>query len=227
MNTDLHEMRVAAAEASAGTSDDAIYPCIERLVRHYDLRGSILDYGAGKGNLTRRLAATGHFAKIAGADLMPRPRNLPDGIDWLEQDLNESAPLPAASYDVVVAAEVIEHLENPRSMVRDIFRILRPGGRIILTTPNNESLRSLLSIILRGHFVSFLDGSYPAHITALLRKDIERILGEAGFSRPDFWFTDVGGVPSFPTTSWQRISLGVLKGVRFSDNVLASARKPA
>lgn len=219
-------MRLVAAEASAGVSDSFIYPCIERLVRDHKLGGRVLDYGAGKGHLTKILAATGQFTKVSGTDLMSRPYDLPAGIDWIENDLNDAPPIPDASYDLVVAAEVIEHLENPRSMVRDIFRILRPGGKIIVTTPNNESLRSLVAVAFRGHFVAFLDGSYPAHITALLRKDLERILLEAGFTRPDFSFTNHGGVPKFPTIAWQTLSMGILKGMRFSDNVLALATKP-
>jgi len=55
---------------------------------------------------------------------------------------------------------------------------------VILSTPNNESIRSLMALLLRGHYVAFLDCCYPAHIiTAVLRKDLVRILTDAGFSR--------------------------------------------
>ena len=226
METDLYRTRLAAAQASGGASVSSIYDTIERLVRDYNLGGSVLDYGAGTGYLTKRLALSQRFATTSGADLMSRPKDLPASVKWISHDLNEVLPSDDARYDVVLAAEVIEHLENPRSMARDIFRVLSPGGTFILTTPNNESVRSLLSLIFRGHFVHFLDESYPAHITALLRKDLDRILTEAGFSHPIFCFTDQGAVPKFPAVSWQQLSMGILKGIRFSDNVVAVATKP-
>jgi len=65
-----------------------------------------------------------------------------------------------------------------------------------------------------------------AHITALLRKDLVRILSEAGFSDVRFHFTDHGGLPKLPAVSWQQVSLGLLKGCRFSDNVIATAKAP-
>ncbi len=61
------------------------------------------------------------------------------------EDLNNPIQGYASYFDVVVAAEVIEHLENPRCMVRDLFRLCRPGGSVIVTTPNNESLRAVIS----------------------------------------------------------------------------------
>ena len=74
--------------------------------------------------------------------------------------------------------------------------------------------------------MAFRGESYPAHITALLRLDIQRILMEAGCGAPHFSYTDQGGVPKSPFTSWQRLSFGLLKGRLWSDNLLALARKP-
>jgi 2-polyprenyl-3-methyl-5-hydroxy-6-metoxy-1,4-benzoquinol methylase len=133
--------------------------------------------------------------------------------------------MPDRTFDVIVSAEVIEHLENPRAVAREWFRLLRPGGTLIFSTPNNESWRSLFALLLQGHFVAFSDSCYPAHITALLRKDMERILTEVGFSVPTFVFSNVGGIPKFPTLHWQTVSAGLLKGVRYSDNVLAIAKR--
>lgn len=57
---------------------------------------------------------------------------------------------------------------------------------------------------------------------ALLRKDIERILNEAGFCAPQFVFTNVGGIPKFPQLHWQTVS-AMFRGLRYSDNLVAIA----
>jgi len=223
----LEEQRLHAAEASGGISSEVIYDRILKVIGDCDLHGRALDYGAGIGNFTRKLWASGRFEQIDGADILPRPENLPSAISWHELDLNDADVIPARSFDVVIAAEVIEHLENPRKVAREWFQILKPGGTLILSTPNNESIRSLMALLVRGHYVAFLDSCYPAHITALLRKDLLRILTEAGFSDVRFHFTNHGGLPKLPAVSWQQVSLGLLKGCRFSDNVIATAKAPS
>jgi 2-polyprenyl-3-methyl-5-hydroxy-6-metoxy-1,4-benzoquinol methylase len=220
----LETSRQQASAASGGISSEAIYAAILRTLDEFNATGSALDFGAGTGSLTRRLQQTGRFQRVSAADLMNRPPDL--SVDWVRADLNNPLSIPDASFDNIIAAEVIEHLENPRAMARELFRLLTPGGLAVVSTPNNESWRSLLSLWMRGHHVAFLDGSYPAHITALVRKDLDRIMTEAGFDAPAFRFTDHGGIPAMPTTSWQALSGGLLRGLRFSDNLIAVVRKP-
>jgi 2-polyprenyl-3-methyl-5-hydroxy-6-metoxy-1,4-benzoquinol methylase len=225
MRTPLKEWRLHAAQASGGVSSDVIGERILELVDQCELRGRVLDFGAGIGQLTRKLSAMDRFEQISGVDLLPRPECLPPAISWHCLDLSEGGALPSESFDVVIAAEVIEHLENPREIAREWYRVLRPGGTVILSTPNNESLRSLAALVMRGHFVAFDDRCYPAHITALLRKDLLRILTEAGFADVRFHFTNSGDVPKLCPVTWQQVSFGLLKGRRFSDNLIATARK--
>jgi 2-polyprenyl-3-methyl-5-hydroxy-6-metoxy-1,4-benzoquinol methylase len=140
--------------------------------------------------------------------------------------LNEPTELPDGCCDLVVSAEVIEHLENPRATMREWHRLLKPGGWVVLSTPNNESWRSLVSLLLRGHFAGFCGRSYPAHITALLRLDIERAAAEAGFANVAFRYSDHGYFPKFVNFTWQGLSGGVLKGRMHSDNLIALLQKP-
>jgi 2-polyprenyl-3-methyl-5-hydroxy-6-metoxy-1,4-benzoquinol methylase len=223
MTKELSDFRLAAAQATGGTSSDAVYRLTKSCLTHCASGGDLLEFGAGAGTLLRDLASTGRFHSITGTDILARPGDLPPSVNWVQADLNDSLALASASFDTIVSTEVIEHLENPRAVVRELRRLLRPGGRVIITTPNQESWRSLLSLLIKGHFVMFLESNYPAHITALVRMDLERILNEAGFGSIEFGFSDHGGLPGRPRNTWQEISGNLLKGRRFSDNVLVTA----
>jgi hypothetical protein len=94
-----------------------------------------------------------------------------------------------------------------------------------MTTPNQESVRSFAGLLMGGHFVAFLGRSYPAHITALLRKDFQRICHETCFAPPQFYYTDSGGIPKLPQVHWQSLTFGLLKGRLFSDNLAVVTRK--
>jgi 2-polyprenyl-3-methyl-5-hydroxy-6-metoxy-1,4-benzoquinol methylase len=222
-------MRIAREEAarrSGGTSDISIYRTVLRVAGELRAAGRALDFGAGTGTLARQLAELEGMTEIVAADLVAYPgRAEHPRITWCSCDLNGRLPLPDRAFDLVLAVEIIEHLENPRAVARELARLLRSGGVLILTTPNNESWRSLLSLILRGHYAAFANENYPAHISPLLRTDLRRILLEVGFEEPEFSFTDNGSIPHFTSVTWQAVSVGKLRGVRFSDNVVCAAKR--
>ena len=220
----LAAWRMLSAVGTQGISNDNIYAMIEGAIGEHQLKGKVLDYGAGAGNLTRRLSRMGVFQQIFAVDLLPAPTEL-NVSKWLQQDLNEPIAGYDGYFDVIIASEVIEHLENPRFTTRELYRLCRPGGHVIITTPNNESILSLLALAIRGHFVQFDKGWYPGHITALVRKDLRRILLEAGFQPLEFRFSSSGALPGSPTHTWQEVSFGLLQGLRFSNNLLVTAHK--
>ena len=226
MENDLEGKRRQASQASGGFSNGAIYDIVLAALDRYGASGDALDFGAGQGYFASLLRTGGRFRRVVAADLMPRPDGLAKDIDWLQTDLNDRMAVADGSFDTVTAVEVIEHLENPRAMLRECFRILRPGGLLLLTTPNNESLRSFLNLLLRGHHAAFGDYSYPAHITALLRIDLLRASREAGFVGQSISYSDEGMVPGLTRWTWRRLSLGVARGRMFSDNVMLACRRP-
>jgi 2-polyprenyl-3-methyl-5-hydroxy-6-metoxy-1,4-benzoquinol methylase len=220
----LLEQRIHAAEYSQGISDSPIYQLALSLCRSLQLTGDLLDFGAGKGRFLQELLKLPYRGTITCADLMPQPDDLPENVRWIQSDLNEPLALPDHSFDVIVCMEVIAHLENPRSVFREISRLLRPGGTLLLTMPNQESLRAFTALITGGHFSAFRGIAYPALITALVREDIVRICGETGLTSPEFHYTNSGLIPKLHL-SWQRLSLGLCQGRFFSDNLAAVIRK--
>ena len=223
---DLAASRRRASELSGGVSSEPIKSLMLRVLDREKPSGSLLDFGAGTGELLARLHALATFDRLAGVDLFPRPASLPPEIDWHQQDLNDAVDA-AGPFDTVVCCETIEHLENPRHVFRSLRRLLHPGGLLVLTMPNQESIRSYAGLILAGHFTHFLGACYPAHITALLRLDLTRLCAESGFTPPAFQFTNDGAIPKLPRVHWQQVSFGLLRGRLFSDNVCMVTRATA
>jgi 2-polyprenyl-3-methyl-5-hydroxy-6-metoxy-1,4-benzoquinol methylase len=221
----LVESRKIASEMSGGSSALYIKQAIISRLESYSPHGSLIDFGAGTGVLLRMIHKLGVFDSLTGVDLYQRPVDLPREISWREADLNDF-DFDGDTFDFVICSETIEHLENPRQTFRSLASLLKPGGILILTMPNQESIRSLLGLLLRGHFTHFHDSCYPAHITALLHLDLVRLCSEAELERPEFFYTNMGMVPKLTALTWQQISFGILKGKFFSDNLGMVTRKP-
>ena len=222
----IADTRMRNAVVSRGISTAAPKQLILRLIEARSLQGELLDFGAGTGDLLQACLDAGRFTRYAGTDLFPRPEHLPEPVGWHRQDLNHLLDERLGTFDVVTCCEVIEHLENPRGVFRNLWSLLKPGGTLLLTTPNCESIRSYLALIGAGHFAAFLGKSYPAHITALLRADLRRICSEVGFLEPDFIYTNRGGIPKFTQWTWQQFLRGFARGRLFSDNLGMVAVRP-
>ena len=221
----LHIKRLTSAKASQGISGEPIYRTVLAILKEMKQGCELLEFGAGMGSLVRKISESGFRGKITAADIQPRPDQLPSQVNWIQSDLNYPISVASNSFDLIISTEVIEHLENPRAVFRDFHRMLRPGGQLIVTTPNQESIRAFVSLLFKGHFVAFLDSCYPAHITALLRKDFDRICRECDFESPLFVYTDSGGIPGIPRILWQQITFNLLNGRLFSDNVMIMTKK--
>ncbi|MBI4538212.1 MAG: class I SAM-dependent methyltransferase [Gemmatimonadetes bacterium] len=100
-----------------------------------------------------------------------------------------SGPLPFgnASFDLVTFYDVIEHLPgSPRSVLEEIFRVLRPGGYLALTTPNVGNLRSRVRLLLgqTPHFpieIWHESDPYYGHIREYTPREVAYMLERAGF----------------------------------------------
>ena len=141
-----------------------------------------------------------------------------------------SIALPDGSCDVVACVETIEHVENPRALMRELVRLARPGGWLVVTTPNQLSVLSKLGLLTKNEFVHFQErpGLYPAHISALLEIDLLRMCRENQLEQAMVRYSGQGRIP-FTARNWPhplRSRSGAL-GRAFSDNVLVIARKPA
>jgi SAM-dependent methyltransferase len=109
----------------------------------------ILDAPCGAGALAVELARKGF--DVVAADVDAEAQVTLGGRLRLA-DLNGPLPWPDGAFDLVCSVEGIEHLENAFAFLREVRRVLRPGGVLLLTTPNTVSLRSRVRFLGSGFY---------------------------------------------------------------------------
>jgi len=166
---------------------------------------TVVDLGCGSGLLLSRIAAARPAGRLLGVDADPTAlryaaERLPSA-QLVRADLDAETAEPLAEADAVVCSEVIEHLERPLHAVRLARRLLRPGGRFVVTVPAGPVTAFDRAIGHRKHF------TLPA---------IEELLVSGGFRivRSYYW--------GFPFHTLFRIGVGALPSAAggFSDDRL-------
>ena len=109
----------------------------------------LLDAPCGPGTLTEALGAAG--LDCWGADVDPEAQGKL-GDKFRLADLTATLPWADESFDAVICVEGIEHLENRFAFLREVRRLLRPGGILLVTTPNTVSLRSRARFLGSGFY---------------------------------------------------------------------------
>lgn len=122
----------------------------------------LLDLSCGGGDTARMLASKGF--EVIATDYGPPPEISGVACRVGGVDLNESLPFGNATFDAVNLIEVIEHIEHQAQLIREIARVLKPGGIVLISTPNILNVFSRVRFLFTG----FLRGRVrPAHYTAM------------------------------------------------------------
>lgn len=141
----------------------------------------ILDAPAGEGAFAQTLLRRRLGLEISCGDLDPQQFKLRE-VACAKVDLNRTLPFADRSFDLYTCIEGIEHLENPFHLVREANRVLRPGGSLVVTTPNVASIRSRLQYLLYGAPNTFDYMAGPAwHINPVSYIELRHILENNGF----------------------------------------------
>jgi SAM-dependent methyltransferase len=164
---------------------------IDQLIRPYLQAGSqLLEIGCGAGNLLLQATVRGSYPVALDLSMQAltfvRSR-LEEAQSGSEapgdfaciQALGEALPLEDESFDCILMSEVIEHLEAPQISVREAVRILSPGGRLLITTPNYRSFWPLMEwTVDRLNMAPKMAGEQ--HISRFYLSSLKQMLVESG-----------------------------------------------
>jgi 2-polyprenyl-3-methyl-5-hydroxy-6-metoxy-1,4-benzoquinol methylase len=144
----------------------------------------VLDVGCGEGRFAAALVAAG--AQVTAIDVAEEPLRrareigaelelalVADGGPW---------PLPDASFDVVWAGEVIEHVADTTAWLSELRRVLRSGGRLVLSTPANGSVSLLAAALSRRAFARRFDPR-GEHLRFYNGATLTRLIEDFGFEQ--------------------------------------------
>ncbi len=153
----------------------------------------MLDVPAGYGALTEKLLAIGKKVTAADIDVekFGLSRDLPN-LHVVCLDLNDPLlPLPDNQFDAIFFIEGIEHLQSQWNAIRSLHRMTKPGGYLILTTPNILNIRSRIRYFMEGRYEYFkrpmVKGKSWAHdlenyhIAPVTYFELQFILESSGF----------------------------------------------
>lgn len=211
--TELHE-------AEAGDGDHPIdrasrARALEELRRFgVGANTRVLEIGCSSGFLLKDIQRSFPQAQIVGADIVTAPldrlsRTL-KGVPLVQMDLLQ-CPLPEQSFDVVIALNVLEHIEDDELALRQITRLLRPGGALVLEVPKGPK------------YFDYYD-AYLRHFRRYEKRELQRKMVEVGLEQTE---TRTLGWSLFPVFAvvkkFNRLKYGI-RGERCSDlNALVRA----
>jgi SAM-dependent methyltransferase len=195
---------------------------------------SLADIGSGRGFLLDRLADRG-LTGMVGVDVFDDVRS--DRWDYLSADITERLPLDDASMECVVAGEVIEHVPNPDHLVREVRRVLFPGGMFVLSTPNLVSWANRVLVpfgiqplgtetsseVALGRRLRVLGqgNQVQGHLKVFTHRALREILERYGFT-----VVERHGVPTFFPPPVNRIDRLMARSVPLASGLLYVAESP-
>jgi SAM-dependent methyltransferase len=163
--------------------------------------GRVLDVGCGAGSILLELQALGW--QCEGIDREPSLQTAL-GAHAIRVHVGDAAAvlatLPSDCYDAVISCHSLEHIEQPGDILREIHRILRKSGQLILTVPTAGG------VLTRKYPDYWLQKDCPGHLHFFSRASLRRLLTDTGFRFRGFFSIDVENdwMNPYPESGWLR-----------------------
>lgn len=179
----------------------------------------LLDVGCGKGSFIARMREQGWDVEglEVDADAVEYARSKSGLIVHLGS--LENIHFPDNTFDVITSNHVIEHVHDPISLIQECLRVLKPGGRLVLATPNIESF---------GHQYFGRDWSHldpPRHLRLFTMQTLRECAVRAGFKSVDVWCPPGYAEGAFPASIERKDKLRAARRSETSRCLLASSLK--
>jgi len=166
--------------------DDAMFR--ERVLACLKPEHLLLDLGAGAG-IVGHMNFKGRAARVCGVDLDPRVTENPFLDEGRVSDAGK-IPYGDESFDIVVSDNVLEHLDTPCDVFREVARVLRPGGLFFFKTPNKWHYMPTIARITPHSFHQFVNrvrgraevDTFPTRYRANTKSAIGILAKESGFN---------------------------------------------
>lgn len=154
--------------------------CCHDLSQYWDGRGKLLDVGAGSGGFLMAVRGRYEHCLLHAVESQPSAlaflRNHIPGLE-IVCDSAESLSDVSGSFEVIALLQVLEHLADPMAVLKQIRRLLSPGGVLMVTVPNRDSY-----LVRRdGMRREVLCFGNPTHLQFFNRRSLESLFHHAGF----------------------------------------------
>jgi ubiquinone/menaquinone biosynthesis C-methylase UbiE len=158
----------------------------EAILANLSPSSTVLDVGAGAG-IVEAMNFRDKVARICGVDLDERVAGNPMLHEGRVADAAH-IPYPDASFDLIFADNVMEHLERPTEVFTELARVLKPGGKLLFKTPNRTHYMPMIARMTPHWFHQYYnrkrgrdaEDTFPTCYRANARRDIELLAGGAG-----------------------------------------------
>jgi len=154
----------------------------QRMLRLCGQPGVVLDVGGSSGYLSSELAARGARVILVDLDEAAVSEARASGREAHPVDLSrEAPPLPPASVDLILCADVLEHLPDPAAALRRLRPLLAPRGRLVASVPNGANWALRLSLLAGRWQYSDRGLLDRTHLRNLTRRSFLECLNGSGF----------------------------------------------
>jgi 2-polyprenyl-3-methyl-5-hydroxy-6-metoxy-1,4-benzoquinol methylase len=144
---------------------------------------NILEIGCGQGNTLIELKKQGKAKFIAGIDIVDLNQSTKlDKFILADIESEENIDLPENYFDVIICADVLEHLKDPWNVLEKIKKFLKPNGIVVASIPNIREIKTLVSIFVKGDF-KYVDAGIldKTHLRFFCRKNIIELFEKTGY----------------------------------------------